>query len=91
MLLAKPGSDDERIDGVYERALGRPAKAKEREALRRFLAGQRAHYRANLEEARKLLRVGLRPAAADLDPAEYAAWATVCRVVLNLHETITRY
>ena len=26
-----------------------------------------------------------------LEPAELAAWTQVCRVVLNLHETITRY
>jgi hypothetical protein len=91
VLLAKPGTDDERIDRAYERALGRPAKATERASLAQFLAGQRAHFRANPEEARKLLRVGLRPAAADLDPAESAAWASVCRVVLNLHETITKY
>ena len=28
--------------------------------------------------------------AADLDAAELAAWTSVARVVLNLHETITR-
>jgi hypothetical protein len=26
-----------------------------------------------------------------LDRAELAAWTEVCRVILNLHETITRY
>ena len=27
----------------------------------------------------------------DLDRAELAAWTSVARVILNLHETITRY
>ena len=27
----------------------------------------------------------------DVDPVELASWTSVCRVVLNLHETITRY
>ena len=31
-----------------------------------------------------------RPAPADVDPAELAAWTSVARVLLNLHETITR-
>ena len=35
------------------------------------------------------VRPGLVPAGADR--AELVAWANVCRVVLNLHETITRY
>ncbi len=32
----------------------------------------------------------IRPAPADIDPAELAAWTSVARVLLNLHETITR-
>ena len=32
---------------------------------------------------------GQRP-TSQLDPAELAAWTSVARVILNLHETITR-
>ena len=32
----------------------------------------------------------MRPAPAGVDPAELAAWTSVARVLLNLHETITR-
>jgi hypothetical protein len=91
-LLRDPAAgDDARLDRAYELALGRPVKPTERASLKTFLAEQRAHYRANPEEARKLLHVGQRTPAPGLDPAEHAAWATVCRVILNLHETITRY
>ena len=38
----------------------------------------------------KLLDVGDAPAPKDLDPPELAAWTSVARVILNLHETITR-
>jgi len=38
-----------------------------------------------------LLRVGNSTAPTRLPAGELAAWTTVCRVVLNLHETITRY
>jgi hypothetical protein len=37
-----------------------------------------------------LLGVGDAPVPAGLDPAELAAWTSVARVLLNLHETITR-
>ena len=47
--------------------------------------------RDNPEDARKLLRVGNAPVPSDAPEPELAAWANVCRVVLNLHETITRY
>ena len=33
---------------------------------------------------------GQSPIPADIDPAELAAWTSVARVLLNLHETITR-
>ncbi len=37
-----------------------------------------------------LLGTGLAPRPDDLDPAEVAAWTHVARVLLNLHETVTR-
>ena len=46
------------------------------------------------EDAAKLLKVGFAPAGGRRPPAEEveaAAWTSVCRVVLNLQETITRY
>jgi hypothetical protein len=90
-LLKEPADDGGRLDKVYQRALGRPIKPKERESLLRFLDEQRNYYRANADEAEKLLKVGIRPPAKGIDPAEHSAWASVCRVILNLHETITRY
>ena len=42
------------------------------------------------EDSQKLLAVGNSPASG-ADPAELAAWTNTCRVVLNLHETVTRY
>ncbi len=83
-------TDGERLDWLFQRALARTPKPREREALITFLGQQRKHYAANPGEAKELLQVGLAPPPTG-DPAELAAWATVCRVVLNLHECITRY
>jgi hypothetical protein len=91
-VLRKPNkSDGQRIDLAYEMALARKASDKEKASLLSFLAEQRAYYGTNIEEVEKLLRIGNAPGAKNIDTVELAAWANLCRVVLNLHETITRY
>ena len=91
VLSAAPANDDQRLDLVYEKALARPVKTSERVSLQHFLAAQREYYRAHLADARKLTRIGLAPEPAVADDSELAAWTQICRVVLGLHETITRY
>jgi uncharacterized protein DUF1553 len=84
-------NDDQRLNEVYLHVLGRLPKDAEQKSLSTFLAGQRDYYRAHADDAGKLISIGFAPKAADADPTELAAWTSVCRVVLNLHETITRY
>ncbi len=84
-------SDGARVNLAIETALLRPAKTEERESLLKFLTEQRSYYSANLSDAEKLLRVGKQKSSTDLKPDEHAAWTSLARVVLNLHETITRY
>jgi hypothetical protein len=91
LLTSAARSDGARLDLLFQRALARPPRAKERESLQRFLGEQRAHYRAHADDAEKLLKVGLAPQPLAADRPELAAWTSVCRVVLNLQETITRY
>jgi hypothetical protein len=91
LLTANSPSDDALLDQIFEQALLRPIKPNETQSLQKFLAEQRDYYKSNPEDAKKLDNVGLSPTPTNLDPAELAAWTTVCRVVLNLHETITRY
>jgi hypothetical protein len=47
-------------------------------------------YRADRKSAEALMHVGQTPPPADAMRAETAAWTSVARAVLNLHETITR-
>jgi hypothetical protein len=83
--------DDSRIEFIFQRALCRSPKLKERQSLGSFLADQRSYYRYHKDDADKLVHVGIAPVATAADDSELAAWTTLCRVVLNLHETITRY
>jgi hypothetical protein len=91
LLETAASSDAARLDLLYEKVLARPSKEKEKASLLEFLSRQRAEAREHPEEDAKLLRVGLAPTSTAINPAELAAWTEVCRVVLNLHETITRY
>ncbi len=91
VLWAAPAKDDQRLDLIYEKALARPVEASERKSLEKFLNTQREYYQAHLEDAKKLMRVGLTVEPKVATDAELAAWTQVCRVVFGLHETITRY
>jgi hypothetical protein len=93
-LLATPAkSDAERIALLYRRALARAPRSAEGTSMAAFLAEERSFFRSHRTEAVQLVHVGFAPDAAPrgTDPAELAAWTTACRVVLNLHETITKY
>ena len=87
----KSASDEQRLELAFQRALARPAKLKEKTSLLAFLKSQRDHELQDTDEPAKLIKVGLAPAPKDADANELAAWTQVCRVILNLHETITRY
>lgn len=90
-LLAKPDQDAARIASIYDRALCRTPTAEEARSLLATLSRLRAAYQARPDEARLLMKVGVAPAPTTIDPVELASWTGLCRIVLNLHETITRY
>ncbi len=79
-----------RIDFAFRQALQRAATAAEQKVLADLLVKHLAFYQANPTDAEALLKVGERPAAPDLSRPELAAWTSVTRAILNLHETITR-
>jgi hypothetical protein len=91
---ARATGDDQRIRRAYQLALARDPKPAETASLLKFLAAQRDTYRAAPADAEKLLKIGLAPtppAKNAPDPVEHAAWTNLARVLLNAHETITRY
>jgi len=90
-ILSEGGSGDrERLDYAFQQALARNIESSERQVLHDLLAKHRTHYRAHPQEAEETLAVGLAKAPEELDAAELAAWTSVARTVLNLHETLTR-
>ena len=91
MIREKPGTDADKIRHAITLALTREAKAGEVESLTAFLTTQREFYKTKPDDAKAFLKIGLSDPGSGQDPAELAAWAQLCRVILNLHETITRY
>ncbi|HEY2573534.1 MAG TPA: DUF1553 domain-containing protein, partial [Verrucomicrobiaceae bacterium] len=92
MLLNEKLPDDEaRLQRAWEKALARSVKDGEKKSMLAFLDSQRQTYRVDTSAADKIIHVGLSPVSGNCDPSELAAWTEVCRVILNLQETITRY
>ena len=91
-LLGSPALDDTaRLQHAWQLALARPPTSAELASILAYLQTQRETFAKTPEDAAKVTKIGLAPGAPALAPAELAAWTATCRVILNLHETITRF
>jgi hypothetical protein len=59
--------------------------------LIQLLERHRQHFGQSPATAKALIETGIAPVSSPASASELAAWTSVCRVLLNLHETITRY
>jgi hypothetical protein len=84
------GRPENRLNRAWQLALQRDPRPSEAEAVHRLLDRCLTYYRGNPADARALISTGFTPVPEGLDAAELAAWAHVARVLLNLHETVTR-
>ncbi|MGL6096155.1 MAG: DUF1553 domain-containing protein, partial [Fimbriiglobus sp.] len=90
-VLADGGPDTaSRVDWAYRQTLQRPPRPAEMKVLVALVEKHRAEYAAAPAEAAKVLKVGFAPPPKDVPPADLAAWTNAARVLLNLHESITR-
>jgi hypothetical protein len=89
VLKESTGDDAARLNWLWSEALQREPTASERATLLALLVKHRAEFHADVPAAQAFGKIAS-PAPADLDAAELAAWSSVTRVVMNLHEFITR-
>ena len=80
-----------RINWAYQQVLSRLPQPAELEIMTNLYEKHRAEYTADFDSASMLVETGDAPIAEGVKPDELAAWTSVARVILNLHETITRY
>ncbi len=79
-----------RLGWAYRQALAREPRADELATLTALFDQHRALFTADRTAAEALLKTGLAPVPKDFEAGELAAWTSVARAILNLHETITR-
>ena len=83
------GDDTARLTWLWRQALQRAPTAAEETAALSLLAKHRAEFQQDAPAAQAFGQIG-RPAADGIVLTELAAWSSVTRVILNLHEFITR-
>lgn len=80
----------DRLHYAFRRAVSRPPTPDELSVLEQLLTSHLAEYEANPAAAAEVLSVGAKPVTDDIPKPELAAWTSVARTILNLHEVITR-
>jgi len=89
-MIRSGKTSEARIQFAFKKGLSRPANAAEVKLLSDLADKHGDQYRKDAKAADALLHVGDRPMPTDIAAPELAAWTSVARVILNLHETITR-
>lgn len=91
VITELPGSDlAQRLSWTFELALQRKPSEPELKVLLELISQQIDYYKLNPDDAEAVFTTGLSRLPEGRDKAEVAAWSHVARVLLNLHETITR-
>ena len=81
----------ERLNHAFRLVLVRQPRPEELGPLLTLYSNHYEFYKAHPDDAAKLLAVGESPLHAEIDQADLAATTSLMRVILNLHETVTRY
>jgi len=84
------GDATKRITWACQQALQRQPSADEMKTISALFTKHLADYQKDTAAAEALLKTGAAPTPANLNKSELAAWTHVARVLINLHETITR-
>jgi hypothetical protein len=90
ILTSGAADDQQRIRWAWRQVLGRHPKPKEVQLLAELLNKHQSAFAADQESAEMLVEVGVSDRPRGIDIVELAAWTSICRVLLNLNETITR-
>ena len=80
----------DQFNALGKQVLSRPFNNQEQILLAKLLREHIEEFESNPTEANKLINIGLTPYTTEIPEIELAAWISVTRTVLNLHETITR-
>ncbi len=88
--VGQVGGDGARLEWMFRKVLQRAPSVSEQRTLLGLVEKHRSRFTSDRAAAKELLAVGL-AAKPEGDEAEIAAWTSVARVLLNLHETVSRF
>jgi len=91
ILLDHPGDDASRLEYAYQRVLTRDPISPEKSLLKEFLESERSRFAEAPSDADALVASANFKLSKQVEKTELAAWTSLTRALLNLHETITRY
>jgi hypothetical protein len=84
------GDHEQRLAWAWRQVLQRAPEETEMKIILPLIESRLTSYREEPGAADALLGVGFSKIPTGVDRAELAAWTHVARILLNLHETITR-
>ncbi len=79
------------IATMFQRALSRRPTDREIKVLQRLFESHLQHYQVDRNEAEKITTIGISKRPDSMPVEQLAAWTSVARVIMNLHEFVTRY
>ncbi|PQO28578.1 DUF1553 domain-containing protein [Bremerella cremea] len=82
---------EQQVNFATQAVLQRTATAEEQNILRSLYEKHQQQYSSEASASAALAGVGAYKVPDGVDAVELAAWTSVCRTLLNLHETINRY
>jgi hypothetical protein len=89
-ILAETGGLDQQARFAFRACLGRNPSAAETRQLADLVNQQRSAFASDEAQARQLIDDATANIPGSISPADFAAWISVSRVLLNLDEFITR-
>jgi hypothetical protein len=89
-LLTSSPDDTARLIEAFRLATARPPTAAEQKILAARLAKLRADFAADPKSAAELASIGEFARPASLAATEHAAWTSLCLLILNLDETLSK-
>jgi hypothetical protein len=87
--LSKKEDDAATITAMFEQVTARLASTQEQAVLLEYLKKQKKFFKENPKEAVAILTTGMYK--VQNSGSDIAAWTSVARIILNLHESVTVY
>jgi cytochrome c553 len=89
-LVANQADNDLRIRKLFQRALTRDPRPDEVQVVNQLMVEHLKYFGEQPQAAQALLDIGETKVEIKDNLAQLAAWTSVCRAVLNMHEFVTR-